>query len=46
VGEWYLLNGDEAVARLVFTRVLSGHDQWAAFGYLAAEAELARMGGR
>lgn len=46
VGEWYLLNGDEAEARRIFSRVLSGRDQWAAFGYLAAEAELARMGGR
>ena len=46
VGAWYLLQGDEAEARRVFARVLSGRDQWAAFGYLAAEAELARMGGR
>jgi tetratricopeptide (TPR) repeat protein len=46
VGAWYLLNGDEGEARRIFTRVLSGRDQWAAFGYLAAEAELARMGGR
>lgn len=46
VGEWYLLNGDEGEARRIFNRVLSGRDQWAAFGYLASEAELARMGGR
>jgi tetratricopeptide (TPR) repeat protein len=46
VGMWYLLNGDEGEARRTFTRVLSGRDQWAAFGYLASEAELARMGGR
>lgn len=46
VGAWYLLNGDEAQARSIFDRVLSGQDQWAAFGYMAAEAELARMAGR
>ena len=45
VGAWYLLNGDTANARAIFNRVLSGRDQWAAFGYLAAEAEMARMGG-
>ena len=43
---WYLLNGDGDEARRIFNRVLSGRDQWAAFGYLAAESELARMGGR
>jgi len=46
VGMWYLLGGDDDEARRIFTRVLSGRDQWAAFGYLAAESELARMGGR
>ena len=46
VGAWYLLNGDPVRARELFSRVLSGRDQWAAFGYLAAEAELARMDGR
>lgn len=46
VGAWYLLQGDEDQARNVFRRVVSGRDQWAAFGYLAAEAELARLGGR
>jgi len=46
VGAWYLLQGNEAEARGIFLRVLSGRDQWAAFGYIAAEAEVARMGGR
>jgi tetratricopeptide (TPR) repeat protein len=46
VGMWYLLKGDGDEARRIFNRVLSGRDQWAAFGYLAAESELARMGGR
>jgi len=46
VGAWYMLRGHEEQARSVFNRVLSGEDQWAAFGYMAAEAELARMRGR
>jgi tetratricopeptide (TPR) repeat protein len=45
VGAWYLLEGDADTARSVFERVLSGASQWAAFGYIAAEAELARMSG-
>lgn len=45
VGAWYLLAGDTARAEEVFRRVLAGRDQWAAFGYLAAEAEMARLGG-
>jgi len=46
VGAWYLLGGDTARAEETFRRVLSGRDQWAAFGYLAAEAEMARLQGR
>ncbi|MGD8320831.1 MAG: tetratricopeptide repeat protein [Gemmatimonadota bacterium] len=46
VGAWYLLQGDRDRARSVFRRVLRGRDQWAAFGYIASEAELARMGDR
>lgn len=45
VGAWYLLAGDTARAREIFRRVVSGRDQWAAFGYIAAEADLARTGG-
>ena len=41
VGNWYLYNGDEARAREIFEDVLEG-EYWAAFGYIAAEAELAR----
>lgn len=41
VGHWFLVQGDRARARAVFERVLAG-DSWNAFGYLAAEAELAR----
>jgi tetratricopeptide (TPR) repeat protein len=41
VGNWYLVNGDRAKAREVFERVVAGR-AWAAFGYIAAESELAR----
>lgn len=41
VGNWYLYNGDEARAFEVFRRILEGTG-WAAFGYIAAEAEVAR----
>ncbi|NJD20807.1 MAG: response regulator, partial [Gemmatimonadetes bacterium] len=43
VGAWHLLQGDTARAVDVFRRVLAGRDQWAAFGYIASEAELARL---
>lgn len=41
VGNWYLYNGDRARAMETFRRVLAG-SSWSAFGYIAAEAELAR----
>jgi hypothetical protein len=41
VGMWYLLNGDPARAEEIFRRVLDGTN-WPAFGFIAAEAELAR----
>jgi len=43
MGIWYLLDGRRADARKVFERIITS-SQWAAFGYLAAEAELARWG--
>lgn len=42
VGNWHLYNGRRAEAERIFRRILSG-GQWGAFGYIAAEAELARM---
>jgi tetratricopeptide (TPR) repeat protein len=39
VGNWYLYSGDTARAHAIFRRILDGTG-WAAFGYLAAEAEL------
>jgi hypothetical protein len=41
VGNWYLVEGDTARARQIFEKVIQGR-QWAAFGFIAAEAELAR----
>jgi dipeptidyl aminopeptidase/acylaminoacyl peptidase len=42
VGNFHLVNGRPAEARAVFRQVTAG-EQWAAFGHIAAEAELARM---
>ena len=42
VGTWHLYNGRRAEAERVFRQILAG-GQWGAFGYIAAEAELARM---
>jgi tetratricopeptide (TPR) repeat protein len=41
VANFHLYNGREAEARELFERILQG-GQWPAFGYLAAEAEVAR----
>jgi len=41
IGHWLLVEGDTAGAFDAFRSVLAG-PQWAAFGYLAAEAEVAR----
>lgn len=42
VGNWHQYNGRQAEAETVFRRILEG-GQWSAFGYIAAEAELARV---
>ncbi len=42
LGVYHLLNGRDSEAYDTFERVRSGIDQWAAFGFVAAEAELAR----
>lgn len=44
VGIHHLLRGREDEARATFQRVLEAPEQWPAFGYLAAEAEMARQG--
>jgi tetratricopeptide (TPR) repeat protein len=43
VGNWHLYNGRREEAVRAFRQVLAG-GQWAAFGYLAAEADLKRLG--
>jgi tetratricopeptide (TPR) repeat protein len=42
VGNYYFVTGDTAKAKEVFEKVVSGGG-WNAFGYIAAEADLARM---
>ncbi len=42
MGNWHLYNGDRAKAREYFERVVSGK-YWPAFGFIASEAELARL---
>jgi|CXWL01.1.fsa_nt_gi tetratricopeptide (TPR) repeat protein len=41
IGNWYLYNGDRDKAMDVFRKITAGN-QWASFGYIAAEAELKR----
>jgi len=41
IGNWYRVNGDEERAREIFADILAT-DSWAAFGYIAAEADLTR----
>ena len=42
VANWHLYNGRPADAERIFREILVRRTQWASFGYLAAEAELAR----
>jgi tetratricopeptide (TPR) repeat protein len=42
IGNWHLYNGRRAEAERIFRRILAG-GQWGAFGYIAAENDLARM---
>lgn len=42
IGNWHLYNGRTTAARDIFRRIVAG-GQWGAFGYIAAEAELARQ---
>jgi hypothetical protein len=41
VGNWFLYNRQQAEATKVFKQVTAGN-QWASFGYIAAESELKR----
>ena len=42
IGNWHLYHGRTAAAEEIFEAVVRG-SQWAAFGFIAAEAELARL---
>ncbi len=42
VGNWYLYNGDTTRAAEVFQQVVDGN-YWSAFGFIAAENDLARL---
>lgn len=44
VAMWYRLNGNAEIAGQILQKILES-DQWPSFGYLAAEAELARHSG-
>ncbi|HQZ97495.1 MAG TPA: tetratricopeptide repeat protein [Pyrinomonadaceae bacterium] len=41
LGNWYLYNGDKVRAMNIFRKITAGN-QWASFGFIAAEAELIR----
>jgi tetratricopeptide (TPR) repeat protein len=44
VANWHLYNGRRDQAAALFRKIVEGNErQWPAFGYIAAEAELARM---
>jgi tetratricopeptide (TPR) repeat protein len=42
VGNWYFYSGERRKALELFRHIVSGN-QWASFGYIAAEAELAKI---
>ncbi|WP_083750094.1 tetratricopeptide repeat protein [Rhodohalobacter halophilus] len=42
IGNWHYMNGREERAIEIWDRILDT-DEWAAFGYIAAEAEIARI---
>jgi len=42
IANWYYYNGDEAEAQARFESLLAT-DSWSAFGFIAAEADLAAM---
>jgi tetratricopeptide (TPR) repeat protein len=42
IGNYFLYNGDLEKAMAIFRRIVAG-DQWASFGYIAAEAEIRRL---
>lgn len=45
VGNWFLYNQQRVDAEKVFKQIVDGN-QWASFGFIAAEVELKRLGGK
>jgi tetratricopeptide (TPR) repeat protein len=45
IGNWYFYNGQKEKGIETFQKIVDGKE-WGAFGYLAAEAELARLGNK
>lgn len=45
VGAWYMVAGEQIRSQEIFRNILGNPSQWAAFGYIAAEAEIARREG-
>jgi len=43
LGNWYLYNGKPEIARTLFFSPIVAGRQWASFGFIAAEADLARL---
>ena len=43
VGNWHFYNGRRGKALETWGRIMAAESQWPAFGYLAAEAEVARL---
>ena len=41
IGNYFLYNGDKEKAMMIFKKIVEGN-QWASFGYIAAEVELSR----
>ena len=42
IGNYFIYNGDREKAMTIFRQIVDG-DQWASFGYIAAEVELRRL---
>lgn len=42
LGNWYFYNGNPEKAKEIYKDILSG-DDWASFGYIAAEVDMARL---
>jgi hypothetical protein len=41
IGNYFLYNGEKEKAMTIFRKIVAGN-QWASFGYIAAETELTR----